>query len=87
MPAHKRTSEEIQEWIVDQIAELTEKDPADIHPEEAFANYGLDSMTAVTLIGDLEEYLGLRLEVTLLWDYPTTETLSAHLEQLLAQEQ
>jgi hypothetical protein len=33
----------------------------------------------VSLSGDLEDYLNRPLPATLLWDFPTIETLSRHL--------
>ncbi|KEO82565.1 acyl carrier protein [Tumebacillus flagellatus] len=80
----KQTPEAIQEWIIDQICELTDLEASEIHPEEPFASYGLDSMSTVTLVGDLEEWLGLRLAATLLWDYPTIDALSVYLAELSA---
>jgi hypothetical protein len=41
----------------------------------------LDSMVGVSLAGDLEDWLGLALSPTLLWDYPTVETLTRYLAE------
>jgi acyl carrier protein len=71
--------EDIQTWFVAKLAEELglKMDEIDVH--EPFVSYGLDSMTMVTLSGDLEEWLGLRLAPTLAWDYPTIEALAQYL--------
>ncbi|WP_311971675.1 acyl carrier protein [Pseudomonas baltica] len=43
------------------------------------AEYGLDSITALTIAGDLEDELGIELPSTLLWDYPSIDALANYL--------
>jgi acyl carrier protein len=50
-----------------------------VHVQEPFTNFGLNSIDAVSLSGDLEDYLNRPLPATLLWDFPTIEKLSHHL--------
>ena len=71
--------EKITNWLVTQLAERLEVEPAAIHIEKDFVDYGLNSLEAVNLSGELEKFLGLRLSPTLLWDYPNIKTLSAYL--------
>ena len=76
----KRASfEEIQHWLISQLAVLMKVNPEDVHVQEPFTNFGLNSIDAVSLSGDLEDYLKRPLPATLLWDFPTIETLSRHL--------
>lgn len=56
---------------------------SDLGPQDPFADYGLDSLSAVELIGKLEESLGLKLSPTVAWTYPTPADLSRHLAELL----
>ena len=48
---------------------------------EPFARYGLDSARAVGLAGEIAGELGLDLEATLFWDYPTVQSLAAYLAE------
>jgi acyl carrier protein len=41
-----------------------------------FTNYGLDSILLVTLVDELEEWLGASLDPTIFWEYPTVEILT-----------
>ncbi len=77
------TSEKIQEWLIAKIAQELNFDADEIDIQEPFARYGLNSMTAVSLSADLEDWLRIKLPATLAWDYPTIETLSQFLEQEL----
>ena len=69
----------ITNWLVTQLAKRLEVEPAAIHLEKDFVDYGLNSLEAVNLSGELEKFLGLRFSPTLLWDYPNIKTLSAYL--------
>ena len=71
--------EEIQNWLISRLAELMRVSPEEVHVQEPFANFGLNSIDAVSLSGDLEDFLGRQLPATLLWDFPTIEVLSRHL--------
>lgn len=69
----------IQGWLVSQLAERLGLELDEIDIEEDFANYGLNSVEAISLSGDLETYLGCRLPPTLLWDYPNIQALAQYL--------
>lgn len=71
--------EEIQTWLITHLAELMRVSPDEVHVQEPFTNFGLNSIDAVSLSGDLEDYLNRPLPATLLWDFPTIEMLSRHL--------
>ncbi|MBA3921342.1 MAG: acyl carrier protein [Nostocaceae cyanobacterium] len=77
------TAVEIQIWVVNYLAELLEIEPDELDVTISFDHYGLDSGAAVGLTGDLEDWLGRRLDPTLLYDYPTVESFSKHLAEEL----
>ena len=72
---------EIQDWLVDYLADLLEIESDEVDVTVSFDRYGLDSSAAVGLTGDLEEWLGREVNPTLLYDYPTIETLVQHLSR------
>lgn len=73
------TREAIQAWLVARIGESIGTRPEEIDVTVSFAYYGLDSVAALGMSGDLERLLGRKLPPTLTWDYPTIELLAAHL--------
>lgn len=56
---------------------------AEIDVNRPLPHYGLDSIDAVTLAGDLEDWLNIELPSTLLWDYPTVAAIAGFLEEQL----
>ncbi|MDJ0661418.1 MAG: acyl carrier protein [Crocosphaera sp.] len=78
-PTHSPSYAEIETWLISYLAKLLEVDPSTIDVTNTFESYGLDSSAAVGLSGDLQEWLGTDLDPTLLFDYPTIETLSRYL--------
>jgi acyl carrier protein len=53
--------------------------------DHSFNSYGMDSMSAVMLVGELEEQLEAELPTTLFWDYPTLKELSEYLNKNVLQ--
>ncbi len=66
-------------WMLSRISEYTQVKLEDLDSSSSFDRFGLDSLNAVTMSGDLEILLGLSLEPTLLWKYPTVDQLSEYL--------
>jgi acyl transferase domain-containing protein/acyl-CoA synthetase (AMP-forming)/AMP-acid ligase II/acyl carrier protein len=77
--AHARRTEEIETWLVTRFAAKVGRAPHDIDIRQPFTYYGLDSLQAVSLAGELETWLGRSLPATLAWDHPTIALLARHL--------
>jgi acyl carrier protein len=77
----KRT---VMQWLVQWLAQHLQIDRSQIEISKAFAEYGVDSIMAVELAQDLEDFLQLSrpLDVTLAWNFPTIEALADHLATL-----
>jgi acyl-CoA synthetase (AMP-forming)/AMP-acid ligase II/acyl carrier protein len=71
----------IEEWLVQQIAAQLRLAPGQISLDRPFVDFGLDSVQAVSLTGELETWLDRSLPATLVWDYPNIRALAAHLDQ------
>ncbi|MFC4506758.1 MULTISPECIES: acyl carrier protein [Streptomyces] len=83
----RHTVESLSSWLADRIALYLKRTPTEIVPTVPLAEYGLDSVAALSLCGDIEEDFDLVLEPTVAWDYPTIEALAEHLvEELRAME-
>jgi acyl-CoA synthetase (AMP-forming)/AMP-acid ligase II/acyl carrier protein len=74
------TQETIENWLVTHLALYLKVPSNDIEIEQPFTVYGLDSSVAISMTGELGEWLGHELEPTLFWEYPNIQALAEHLE-------
>ncbi|WP_225912764.1 non-ribosomal peptide synthetase/type I polyketide synthase [Nostoc flagelliforme] len=73
------TREAIESWLVAKVAKHLQMSPQRIDIEEPLAQYGLGSLAAVRISGELQEWLECELSPTLLYDYPSIQTLAKYL--------
>ena len=73
------TPNAIIDWLVTHLAAALKLTPDQIDIRQPFSHYGLDSVQAVSLAGDLETWLDRSLPPTLVWDYPTINSLADYL--------
>ena len=86
LPAGKRR-ERLEGFVRELLAEVLNLiDPLAITPRSRFFEIGLDSIAAVEASEAIEAKLGVSVELTLLFDFPTLEALVDHLTSLLAQD-
>ena len=73
----------IETWVVKELTSLLGVDSGQIHSNVTFDNFGLDSTSAVTLVGSLEDWLEHPLTPNLVYQHPTVRMLSQHLASTL----
>lgn len=73
--------EAIQTWLVSHLAELLERQPEQIDLHTDFTDYGLNSVEMVNISGEMETFLGRRLDPMLVLEYPNIQVLSEYLGQ------
>jgi acyl carrier protein len=81
-----RTQEELTAWLVDWISHELEMATMEIDTARSLLEYSLSSVTATILVGDLEDWLDLRLSPTLVWDYPSIDAMTEYLLSELGTE-
>lgn len=79
-------AEEVLTWLTPKFADWLEVPVEELESGRPISNYGLDSISAVTITVQLEEELGIELETALLWKRPTLESLAEHLTERLNAE-
>ena len=78
-PASTGAERAVRELLVEAIAGALRMSPELIDVTQPLIYFGLDSVHAVKISGDLELLLGRKLPPTLLFDHPTIEALAAAL--------
>lgn|GEM_PF-5161732 len=73
LPAHNVT---IEGWVVEWLALHWQMPAASIDTRRPLVEQGLDSMGAICLAHDLEQWLGLPLTLSFLWQQRTIEALA-----------
>ena len=72
-------------WLRTRLGQALACRPDDIADEEPFARCGLDSAVAVTLTGELAEWLRLDLDPTVFWEHAHPLALAEHLAGQVAE--
>lgn len=74
---------EIQNWLLNWLSQKLKIPTQNLDPKQSFADYGIDSVIAVELAQDLQEWLAYpqELEATIAWNFPTIESLAQYLTQ------
>ncbi len=75
----------IVDWLLDQVAFYLETPAEKIDPDGKLVEYGLDSVYALALCGDVEDEYGIEIEPTLAWDYPTVNAIVGFLSTRLGE--
>lgn len=73
-----QSPEDVERHLRTGFARALGLEPEQIDPTKAFTAFGLDSIKAFALTGDLAEWLGRELPATLFWDYPNIDALTAY---------
>ena len=73
---HSKTVTEIEAWLSNKIAELLQISPEEIELKQPLAIYGLNSAKAVSIAAQLEEWFGIPINPTIVYDYPSIQALA-----------
>lgn len=79
------STDQLRAWLIERVAYYAERSADDVDPSVPLSSYGLDSVYALTLCGDIEDHLSLRIEPAAAWDFRTIDALLGYLVKELAQ--
>ncbi|MCM2496148.1 non-ribosomal peptide synthetase/type I polyketide synthase [Burkholderia glumae] len=75
------TGTDVERVLVQAFANALNMQTADVERSVTFADYGLDSLRGVALVKELNDVLGIDLDVTRIFDYPTVASLAAYIDE------
>ncbi|WP_410875151.1 acyl carrier protein [Nocardia sp. A7] len=74
----------IQDWLIERVADYTERAPHQVDPVIPLAELGMDSVSAVALCGEIEDRWLLDIDPTLVFEYPTIAAIATYLTAEIA---
>ena len=79
-----RFADKIEKWMLEWLIERAAVPANEVSRDKPFAEFGLDSLTAVELSQELEDWVGVEVVPTIAWNYPTPAALSGYLARQAA---
>jgi acyl-CoA synthetase (AMP-forming)/AMP-acid ligase II/acyl carrier protein len=79
--ATPRSHEDVEAFLVRRLSRVLSIGVDEVDVTQPFNAFGLDSLRTLTLVGDLEDWLGHPVSPTVFWNYPTIADLAAHLAE------
>jgi acyl carrier protein len=77
----QHTAERIETWLLEWLMNRLGLDAADVSRDRPFAEFGVDSLTAVELSQELEDEFKVPLPPIVAWNYPTPAALARYLAE------
>jgi acyl carrier protein len=69
----------ILRWLTARLAAYLEVPPTAIDPMLPLAEMGVDSVHAVSLVGDVEAHFEIDVDPTMIFDYPTLSHIAEYI--------
>jgi myxalamid-type polyketide synthase MxaB len=66
-----QTQKEIETFLVEKLAMVLRTSPDQIGIDDDLATYGIDSLDAMTIMGQLSDRCGVDIDFDVVWDYTT----------------
>jgi acyl carrier protein len=77
----------ILRWLTTQLASYLEVPATTINPMVPLAEMGVDSVHAISLVGDVELRFDIDVDPTMIFDYPTLSGIAEFISTAVAEQQ
>ena len=74
-------------WLTTQLASYLEVSTTADNPMVPLAEMGVDSVHAISLVGDIEMQFDIDVDPTLIFDYPTLARIAEFISTAVAEQQ
>jgi acyl carrier protein len=77
----------ILHWLTSKLAAYLEVPTTAINVMVPLAEMGVDSVHAISLVGDVEMYFDIDVDPTMIFDYPTLSAIAEFISTAVAEQQ
>lgn len=77
----------ILSWLTARLASSLEISPTTVEPTVPLAEMGVDSVHAVSLVGEIEAHFDIDADPTMIFDYPTLVHIAEYICVSVAEQQ
>lgn len=70
-PTAQLSSEDLRRWLADTVSRHVRKPADGLDPALPLAEYGLDSVSALSVAAEIEDHFELELDSNAMWEHPT----------------
>jgi acyl carrier protein len=77
----------ILHWLTARLASYLEVPATTISPMVPLAEMGVDSVHAISLVGDVELHFDIDVDPTMIFDYPTLSHIADFIGRAVAEQQ
>lgn len=71
----------IEKWLQEKLSHYTGVPLTEINTNDSFEQFGLNSLSAVEISGELSTWLNRKISPTIVYDYPNIKSLSLYLSE------
>ncbi|MFE6337010.1 acyl carrier protein [Streptomyces sp. NPDC057806] len=71
-------------WLIERVAFHLRRTADEIDPDTPLADYGIDSVAAISICGEIEQAYRIPVSPTIAYDFPTVHAIASHLAERLA---
>jgi acyl carrier protein len=76
----------ILRWLITRVATYLDLSPSAVDPMVPLAEMGVDSVHAVSLVGDVEAHFDIDVDETMIFDYPTLSHIAEYISVALDEQ-
>jgi acyl carrier protein len=77
----------ILRWLTTRVASYLERPASAVDAMVPLAEMGVDSVHAISLVGDVEAHFDIDVDPTMIFDYPTLAHIAEYISTAIAERQ
>ena len=77
----------ILRWLITRVGSYLDLPTSAVDPMVPLAEMGVDSVHAISLVGDVEAHFDIDVDETMIFDYPTLSHIAEYISMVLDEQQ